>query len=78
MWADVVELTSYHVGLREHIETLFAVHREFVTQPYPRVDGGRRDGAPRRGRRARDRRDGRAAVSVGWRACSTILTQPAR
>jgi enamine deaminase RidA (YjgF/YER057c/UK114 family) len=34
-WADVVEMTSYHVGLREHIETLFAVHREFVTEPYP-------------------------------------------
>lgn len=34
-WADVVEMTSYHVGLREHIETLFAVHREFVAEPYP-------------------------------------------
>jgi enamine deaminase RidA (YjgF/YER057c/UK114 family) len=34
-WADVVEMTSYHVGLREHIDTLFAVHREFVTEPYP-------------------------------------------
>jgi enamine deaminase RidA (YjgF/YER057c/UK114 family) len=34
-WADVVEMTSYHVGLREHIETLFAVHREFVNEPYP-------------------------------------------
>jgi enamine deaminase RidA (YjgF/YER057c/UK114 family) len=34
-WADVVEMTSYHVGLREHIETLFAGHREFVTEPYP-------------------------------------------
>jgi enamine deaminase RidA (YjgF/YER057c/UK114 family) len=33
--ARVVEMTSYHVGLREHIETLFAVHREFVTEPYP-------------------------------------------
>jgi len=27
-------MTSYHVGLREHIDTLFAVHREFVTEPY--------------------------------------------
>jgi enamine deaminase RidA (YjgF/YER057c/UK114 family) len=34
-WDDVVEMTSYHVGLREHIETLFAIHREFVTEPYP-------------------------------------------
>ena len=34
-WADVVEMTSYHVGLREHIDTLFAVHREFVTEPHP-------------------------------------------
>ena len=33
--ADVVEMTSYHIGLREHIETLFAVHREFVAEPYP-------------------------------------------
>jgi enamine deaminase RidA (YjgF/YER057c/UK114 family) len=34
-WADVVEMTSYHVGLREHIERLFAVHREFVNERYP-------------------------------------------
>jgi enamine deaminase RidA (YjgF/YER057c/UK114 family) len=34
-WADVVEMTSYHIGLREHIQTLFSVHREFVTEPYP-------------------------------------------
>ena len=34
-WADVVEMTSYHVGLRDHIATLFAVHREFVNEPYP-------------------------------------------
>ena len=34
-WADVVEMTSYHVGLRDHIETLFDIHREFVTEPYP-------------------------------------------
>jgi enamine deaminase RidA (YjgF/YER057c/UK114 family) len=34
-WADVVEMTSYHIGLRDHIETLFAVHREFVGEPYP-------------------------------------------
>ena len=34
-WADVVEMTSYHVGLHEHIDTLFAVHHEFVTEPYP-------------------------------------------
>jgi enamine deaminase RidA (YjgF/YER057c/UK114 family) len=34
-WADVVEMTSYHIGLREHIETLFTVHREFVADPYP-------------------------------------------
>jgi len=34
-WADVVQMTSYHIGLRDHIETLFAVHREFVGEPYP-------------------------------------------
>ena len=27
-------MTSYHIGLRENIETLFAVHREFVAEPY--------------------------------------------
>jgi len=34
-WGDVVEMTSYHIGLREHVETLFGVHREFVSEPYP-------------------------------------------
>lgn len=34
-WADVVEMTSYHIGLREHIDILFDVHREFVAEPYP-------------------------------------------
>jgi enamine deaminase RidA (YjgF/YER057c/UK114 family) len=64
-WADVVEMTSYHVGLREHIETLFAVQPRVRQRAVPRMDGGRRDGPPQQGRRARDRRDGRAAaVSV--------------
>lgn len=34
-WADVVEITSYHVGLREQSELLLRVHDEFVQEPYP-------------------------------------------
>ena len=34
-WADVVELTSYHVGLREQGEAMLAVAGEFLEDPYP-------------------------------------------
>ena len=34
-WADVVELNSYHVGLRAQAELLIAVAGEFLTDPYP-------------------------------------------
>jgi enamine deaminase RidA (YjgF/YER057c/UK114 family) len=34
-WADVVELTSYHVGLGEHGEMVLRVQAEFVQEPYP-------------------------------------------
>lgn len=34
-WNDVVSITSYHVGLNEHIETIVRVHNEFVREPYP-------------------------------------------
>lgn len=35
-WADVVELTSYHVGLRSQFpEPVFGVAAEFLTEPYP-------------------------------------------
>jgi len=31
----VVEMTTYHVGLREHLDTFVKVKDEFVTEPYP-------------------------------------------
>jgi enamine deaminase RidA (YjgF/YER057c/UK114 family) len=35
-WKDVVELTSYHVGLRAHFpEIAFEVASEFLEKPYP-------------------------------------------
>jgi enamine deaminase RidA (YjgF/YER057c/UK114 family) len=34
-FADVVELTSYHVGLQGHGEEFMAVKDAFITAPYP-------------------------------------------
>lgn len=34
-WADVVSITSYHVGFNEQREALRRVHNEFVREPYP-------------------------------------------
>jgi enamine deaminase RidA (YjgF/YER057c/UK114 family) len=34
-WADVVALTSYHVGLQAQAEALLAIAAEFITEPYP-------------------------------------------
>jgi enamine deaminase RidA (YjgF/YER057c/UK114 family) len=34
-WADVVELNSYHVGLRAQAEILVAIAGEFLIDPYP-------------------------------------------
>jgi enamine deaminase RidA (YjgF/YER057c/UK114 family) len=34
-WSDVVELTSYHVGLREQGEAMLTVAGEFLEDPYP-------------------------------------------
>lgn len=34
-FADVVELTTYHVGLQAHQETFVAVHGTFFSAPYP-------------------------------------------
>ena len=31
----VVELTTYHVGLRAHLQTFIAVKDQYVTAPYP-------------------------------------------
>jgi enamine deaminase RidA (YjgF/YER057c/UK114 family) len=33
--ADVVEMTSYHVGLQEHLRTFMEVKDRFVPKPYP-------------------------------------------
>jgi enamine deaminase RidA (YjgF/YER057c/UK114 family) len=34
-WSDVVEVTSYRVGLREHSDALLRVAAEFLEAPYP-------------------------------------------
>ena len=34
-WFDVVELNSYHVGLRAQADTLLEVAAEFLEDPYP-------------------------------------------
>ena len=34
-WPDVVELTSYHVGLRNQTAALLTVAAEFLQEPYP-------------------------------------------
>jgi enamine deaminase RidA (YjgF/YER057c/UK114 family) len=31
----VVEMTTYHVGLREHLDTFIKVKDEFISEPYP-------------------------------------------
>ncbi len=46
----IVEMTSYHVGLREHFDRFCAIRSEFVSEPYPawtavEVAGLRREGA---------------------------------
>lgn len=48
--ADVVETTTYHVGLRDHFDTFDAVRRRCLRAPYPawtavEVAGLRRPGA---------------------------------
>jgi enamine deaminase RidA (YjgF/YER057c/UK114 family) len=34
-FADVVEMTTYHVGLRDHLSTFIKVKDEYVGAPYP-------------------------------------------
>lgn len=34
-FADVVEMTTYHVGLQEHLEDFKKVKDEFIPEPYP-------------------------------------------
>ena len=32
---NIVEMTTYHVGLRKHLETFIKVKDEFIFEPYP-------------------------------------------
>lgn len=34
-WSDVVDITTFHVDLAEHLRTFAAVKDEVVTEPYP-------------------------------------------
>jgi enamine deaminase RidA (YjgF/YER057c/UK114 family) len=34
-WSDVVEIASYHVGLRSQADALLTVAREFLAEPMP-------------------------------------------
>lgn len=49
-WADVVEMTSYHIGLRGHFDLFQSVRFDYVGDPYPawtaiEAAGLRREGA---------------------------------
>ncbi|MEM6461766.1 MAG: RidA family protein [Pseudomonadota bacterium] len=49
-FGSVVEMTSYHVGLRDHFDTFNAVRSDYIKEPYPawtavEVAGLRREGA---------------------------------
>lgn len=34
-WASLVEMTSYHVGIQDHIDLFREVRAEYVREPYP-------------------------------------------
>ncbi|MGD1859997.1 MAG: RidA family protein [Leptolyngbyaceae cyanobacterium] len=34
-FADIVEMTTYHVGLKSHLEEFRAAKDEFIVEPYP-------------------------------------------
>lgn len=38
-WEDVVEMTTFHVDMREHQEIFRQVREEFVSEPYPAWTG---------------------------------------
>jgi enamine deaminase RidA (YjgF/YER057c/UK114 family) len=49
-YGAIVEMTSYHVGLRDHFDRFCAIRSEYVSEPYPawtavEVAGLRREGA---------------------------------
>ncbi|MEJ3653821.1 RidA family protein [Actinomycetes bacterium KLBMP 9759] len=33
--SDIIEMTTYHVGLREHLDAFMAVKNRHITRPYP-------------------------------------------
>tara|TARA_Y100000590_G_scaffold459511_1_gene616777 strand:- start:4405 stop:4755 length:351 start_codon:yes stop_codon:yes gene_type:complete len=33
--SNIVELTSYHIGMREHLREFIAVKDEMISEPYP-------------------------------------------
>ena len=33
--SNIVEMTSYHIGMREHIREFIAVKDELISEPYP-------------------------------------------
>ena len=50
MFGDLVEMTSYHVGIKSHFNLFAAIRAEYVQEPYPawtavEVAGLRREGA---------------------------------
>ena len=34
-YADIAEMTTFHVGLRDHLATFLAVRDEFLSEPWP-------------------------------------------
>lgn len=49
-FGSIVEMTSYHVGLRDHFDTFCTIRSEYVWEPFPawtavEVAGLRREGA---------------------------------
>lgn len=34
-FSDIVEMTTYHVGLKEQLDEFIAVKREFISEPHP-------------------------------------------
>jgi enamine deaminase RidA (YjgF/YER057c/UK114 family) len=46
----IVEMTTFHIGLRDHFDRFCAIHAQYVSEPYPawtavEVAGLRREGA---------------------------------
>lgn len=34
-FSDIVEMTTYHIGLNSHLDEFIAVKNEFISEPYP-------------------------------------------